>query len=654
MGLFKISASAFALATAAVVWPAMADEQVRYGPPPAWVDVAPLLEAPASDQPYVTLLRDSQTRFEGPGEEIYVRRAIKILKPEGLRAATSPSRVWQPESQTLTFNTLQITRNGQVIDLLTAKDLTVLRREKNLEAAILDGTLTATKQIEGLQVGDILEMSTTIQSIDPVRKGKSDGASGVAEPSPVTRERLRILWPKSEPMTWDKNAGLPEPVLREVDGFNELLFDMPSSKTIVMPNDVPPRFWRYQRMHITEFRDWQEISAMFAPLFAQASVISPGSALAAEAAKIKSATRDPKKRTEMALALVQDQVRYFLLAMGDGGYVPATAEETWNRRFGDCKGKTTLLLALLNELGVKAEAALVMTSGADGLNERLPRLGEFNHVLVRAHIGGKDYWIDGTRRAERAGLDDLPKFPFLWALPLKAGGAPLEEVAQQPRSIPLQEAHTLIDLSAGSDEPVKIVRTQTFRGDVVRAMAAALTGNDKDAQLQRVRQNMSSGFTHITFDVTWAEVGEDLVITATGVGPLTWQEDPETGVREYRYPGANNPLKGFAPRSPGPLADAPYVVNFPTAAAQTVAFVLPAEAEGVKAFGPKVDETVGGQEAACTESREGAKVTFNCKTRSVVKEIPATEAKAAETRISAILRQTVLLRRPATTPAPAS
>src|SRR5207245_7674926 len=38
-----------------------------------------------------------------------------------------------------------------------------------------------------------------------------------------------------------------------------------------------------------------------------------------------------------------------------GGLVPASAETTWSRRFGDCKAKTALLLAILHEFGIEAE-----------------------------------------------------------------------------------------------------------------------------------------------------------------------------------------------------------------------------------------------------------------------------------------------------------
>lgn len=79
-------------------------------------------------------------------------------------------------------------------------------------------------------------------------------------------------------------------------------------------------------------------------------------------------------RAAAALKLVQQDVRYIYIGLNGGNLSPATAEETWQRRYGDCKAKTVLLLALLRELGIEAEAVLVNNSGADdGLDERLPR-----------------------------------------------------------------------------------------------------------------------------------------------------------------------------------------------------------------------------------------------------------------------------------------
>ena len=58
----------------------------------------------------------------------------------------------------------------------------VLRRETNLEQASLDGRITATRQIDGLQIGDILDFAYTRIHADPVLQGHSFDAEQAGLP----------------------------------------------------------------------------------------------------------------------------------------------------------------------------------------------------------------------------------------------------------------------------------------------------------------------------------------------------------------------------------------------------------------------------------------------------------------------------------------
>lgn len=76
------------------------------------------------------------------------------------------------------MNKVHIIRDGRRIDVLGAgQTFTTVRRETNLEAAMLDGTLTAAIQPEGLQVGDIINVAVTTEHVDPVLKGHVEGTS---------------------------------------------------------------------------------------------------------------------------------------------------------------------------------------------------------------------------------------------------------------------------------------------------------------------------------------------------------------------------------------------------------------------------------------------------------------------------------------------
>ena len=61
------------------------------------------------------------------------------------------------------------------------------------------------------------------------------------------------------------------------------------------------------------------------------------------------------ERARAALRLVQDQVRYVFVGLDGGNYTPASVADTWQRRYGDCKAKTVMLMALLREMGISAE-----------------------------------------------------------------------------------------------------------------------------------------------------------------------------------------------------------------------------------------------------------------------------------------------------------
>ena len=89
------------------------------------------------------------------------------------------------------------------------------------------------------------------------------------------------------------------------------------------PASAPGRYGQQGVLALSDFADWQQVSALFAPVYDASAVITPGSPLAAEADRIAAATSDPKRRAELALALVQTEVRYLADLGGLGGYRPA-------------------------------------------------------------------------------------------------------------------------------------------------------------------------------------------------------------------------------------------------------------------------------------------------------------------------------------------
>jgi hypothetical protein len=502
-------------------------------------------------------------------------RASRSSPERGKKVAAHPSArlwggrpAWQPERDKVTLHTLAIIRDGQRIDLLkNGEDVLVLRREKDLERAMLDGRMTATIQIKDLRVGDLIDWSFSVERRDSILGPRvSDfermGWSGVAG-----RYRVRMLWSGGVPVTWKASAGFPDPKIGKVDGLNELLVDQTEAVAPKPPTGAPIRFQRVGEIQATTYRGWADVVAPMAPLYDAATTLAPDSPLKAEIAAIAAASPDPKVRAFKALQLVEDKTRYLLLAMGDGGYKPASADETWARRFGDCKGKTALLLALLKGLNIEAEPVVVLANpAADGMNERVPSASQFNNVLVRAHIDGKAYWLDGTRTGDRGGLQALAAPPFLWGLPIKASGATLEPIVQQTPSRPYMDATIRVDASSGLDKPAKSNMVMTMRGEMARGMTRVID-NAPRAEIERgFRQSFSSSNSWLKIETLDWSVADDGAVTLTiaGTADMDWRLNDDVGLLEWRLPMSDSgKVAQFPRREPGPNADAPFATPFP-------------------------------------------------------------------------------------------
>src|SRR5688500_9721984 len=146
-------------------------------------------------------------------------------------------------------------------------------------------------------------------------------------------------------------------------------------------------------LQASTFADWQEVSSVMAPLYATEGAIAAGGPIAEQVAAIVAAHREPLARTVAALRAVQDEIAYLANGLDGGNYIPQTPAETWEKRYGDCKAKTLLLVAMLREIGIEAEPVLVASATGDAVPGLLPMPGAFDHVIVRAVIDGESYWL---------------------------------------------------------------------------------------------------------------------------------------------------------------------------------------------------------------------------------------------------------------------
>ena len=619
-------------------------------PPESWVLTAPMDKTvPTPDAAAIKfLLEDQQVHFTSHGDSDFQETRVLIQTAQGLGAMGTLVIPWNPETDTLTIHRLQIIRGDQVIDVLAKQSFTVVRRETNLEMAMLDGQLTAVIQHEGLQVGDVLDLAFTLTRSDPVLAGRSEMMMAGVPGLPINRLRLRALWEAPKTMRWRATDGLDGVKLNRVGSNSTVLFDAQNVLPLHPPEGAPARFSQLRQLEFTEFGGWSQVADLMRPLYLKSATLRLDSPLKAEIDRIRAASSDPKIQAQAALALVQDQVRYVFLGMNDGGLVPATADETWTRRFGDCKAKTVLLLALLNGLGITAQPALVSTQLGDGLDLRLPNLTLFDHVMIRAVIGGKTYWLDGTRTGDTA-LDRLRVPPFFWALPIGAPNAALERLTQAPLDQPDMETSLDLDASGGLDAPAPAHAKVIFRGDAaveLKQKLADLSPSDLDRALRghwtETYDFIDVSSTTASFDATRGEERLEM----NGSAKMAWDVMDGSGVRRYEADGASLGWKADFTRQANLHPDAPYAVDFPTYAENRETIRLPNDGQGFSIDSVGVDTVTAGRAFKRETRIDKGVFILEASTRSVAPEFPASEAKAAAKALSDMDKSTAYVRAP--------
>lgn len=90
---------------------------------------------------------------------------------------------------------------------------------------------------------------------------------------------------------------------------------------------------------------------------------------------------DPQKIRKELYYLVSQSVRYVAIPLKASSYQPHSAVDVYKNRYGDCKGKSALLIALYKSAGIDAYFALLKERSEGPLIRDFPTL-DFNHCIV--------------------------------------------------------------------------------------------------------------------------------------------------------------------------------------------------------------------------------------------------------------------------------
>ena len=570
-----------------------------YAPEADWVVDPGLPDKPTDatlGSAYALALLSNQTNITDTGGATYFRLITRVSSPAALQAAGTIAVQWVSGRQFMTIHHARITRGGEAIDLLQGgRKFEVIRREQNLASGILDGELTASLQIQDLRVGDTIDYAYTVETRYPVMGDNYEDVINFSGGASIDRYHFRIRWPSARAVHIRNGNDMPAGKETRDGAFRVFEASADNFTTTGIPRDVPGRYWDQAMLQYSTFENWRQIATTFAPVYAEKSVLPADSPLQPRIAEIRAATQSDVERAEQALHLVQSEVRYVGNFGGLGGYVPVSAADVWDSRYGDCKGKTVLLVAILHALGIEAEPALVSTKWSNSLDKALPMALRFDHVIARVVIEGRIYWLDGTRLDDSNIATLSPPFTD-FALPITAT-SDIVPLPEKRYAVAQNETVTSLDARAGWESPVPFEIRSISRGDAattLRAQLQAMTEAQKsDMVAQIIKNNADDKDSNVTItSITFEDAPELGQITAVskGVKKLDWGSASD--LRELEIDDSRMGLDFYYERKQKGFEKMPFL-STPQYTIKRQEILLPNQSDAFRIDGDDINTQVG-------------------------------------------------------------
>jgi tetratricopeptide (TPR) repeat protein len=208
--------------------------------------------------------------------------------------------------------------------------------------------------------------------------------------------------------------------------------------------------------------------------------------------KVAELTQEKTTQQEKVLAVyeyVSTKIRYIGVAFGIGRFQPHRAIEVLQNQYGDCKDKHTLLAAMLEALGIKADAALI----GEGVrfNEAVPAPLSFNHLITHFTQDGQIVWLDTT--AEVAPYRVLnPSIRDKSALVVPVSG--VAKIERTPNNLPFASYQNMVATGTLDDQGTSTSHIVfTIRGDdelIIRTAFHQLSPGQYEEVVQKLSRSI--------------------------------------------------------------------------------------------------------------------------------------------------------------------
>jgi hypothetical protein len=355
---------------------------------PSWCEKVRYDEDYVANENYRTegisyLLSDIQVNLAK--QEVYSRQSVKITEESGLSQASSLVINYDSTYQTAKFLTVNVLRNGRVINILKKQKPELIRRERNLEYGLIDGSITSYLEVNDLRVGDILDYSFVVKGFNPIIKDFILFNQNTSYSMPIGKIHICFVTGVKNNFKYQLKNGAPKPRIKHSNNSIKYIWDIDNPDVINFEYDIPSWYNPIPFIQFSSNTNWEQLTKHILTLYTSDEDFSDEYKELLNTITSKYSAKDEQAR--YAIKYVQNNIHYLGNINGIYSYKPRHPNTILQKKSGDCKEKSWLLTCLLNDIGYEAYPVLVNTVQGHVLDEQPVSLGAFNHCVNCLIVG---------------------------------------------------------------------------------------------------------------------------------------------------------------------------------------------------------------------------------------------------------------------------
>ncbi|HEX3903308.1 MAG TPA: DUF3857 domain-containing protein [Polyangia bacterium] len=336
----------------------------------------------------------------------FAQRVVEVLSERGAEDNKEFEVHYTPGSEEVDIRQARIYRRDArgALEVLEATD----RSDEDLSEpwyGLYYDNRAEVVRFEGLRPGDVVEIQYLVDDVSSENQMADyfGDLQFVAETIPKRRWDYTLIAPKSRPIhaNQPRVAHLEQKI--SVEGDDRVYhFAATDVAKIDAEPAMPGTAETAPYLHVSTYATWGEVGAWYWHLVEDQ--LAADDDIRRTARGLVTPEMTDEARVRAVYDFVVENTRYVGLEFGIHGYKPYKVTQVLARRFGDCKDKASLLVALLREVNVAADLVLVRTRHGGRLDPQPASLAVFDHAIV--YVPKLDRYLDGT--AEFSGLTELP------------------------------------------------------------------------------------------------------------------------------------------------------------------------------------------------------------------------------------------------------